>query len=213
MKNVILTLYGAGIVGAMVSNYLAVTAFLWPAYGMTAVGVGIVFDAVWLGASCSWIVLRRRDAMTRVMLVGGVVSATAIQFYQGWTEAGAFGQSVIAAGDGENYFMAALAILRHAIMPMLGILCVHALGRDWPLLTATDAVALPDPVALYRPLDGPAVTITREAAREYVAAGVLPPGYETKSALARDLGVHPSRLSEWARTGDAARRNGAGVAT
>jgi len=138
MKYLILTLYGAGVIGAMVANYLAVTSFLRPVYGASAVLIGLVFDAAWLGASCSWIILGRRDRWTKAGLVGGVVAATAIQFWIGWSEAGELGRSVVAAGDGQNYYMAALAILRHALMPAIGLFCVHALGRDWPLLSAEE---------------------------------------------------------------------------
>lgn len=164
MRYLILTLYGAGVVGAMVSNYLAVTAFLWPVYGASAVAVGVVFDAAWLGASCSWIVLGSRDRMTRAMLIGGVVAATAIQFWQGWTEAGDLGRAVITGGDGQNYYMAALAVLRHAIMPVLGLLCVHALGRDWPKLAGADGEAAGDGASTTTPTATTPTTIDRVTA-------------------------------------------------
>lgn len=134
-------LYVMGIVGVMVSNYLAVSAFMAPAYGaMSTLFVAVVFDAWWGASSWSWIVVERRDWRTRASLFGGVFCATAIQAWIGYSQANELGVDMAFAGDGQNTYIVALMVLRHAILPIVGLACVHALGDDIAYLRRRGAV-------------------------------------------------------------------------
>lgn len=149
-------LYGAGVVGTIVTNLIAARAFFAPVYGVWALGAALVYDAVWLGASWQWIRTGRRDGLTKALLFGGVVGAVAIQAWAGWSELGTLGLAIITAGDqGRNLAIGGLIVLRHAAMPLIGLACVHALAGVWEDLAAERNTEQPHAAYLDSLLRGP----------------------------------------------------------
>ena len=146
-KFVFTLLYGAALIGAEVANYIVIRDFLWPVYGVAAALVALVFGAMWLGSSCSWIWLGRRDAVNKAAIWGSIAVVTLIQVWAGLEARGELGKAVMTADYGQNVYMFGLLVMQHAVLPICGLWAVHGLGKDWPAIDAK-AVSDVDPVVV-----------------------------------------------------------------